>query len=185
MGGYGSGRKYDRKSTTESQHRIDIRWLKKQGYLRPGTTGTLSWTQGDKQTGSINYRMEEDRMILIYRYRPRNGDWESVEQVILFDYTTCNYGGHRAWFLCPQCSKRVELLYNAGNYFFCRHCYNLTYASQQETEDGRYLRKAHRIRERLGASDNTLEPIMFKPKGMPKRPLTVCAERLKMPHIAA
>ena len=108
MGGSGSGSWYrwDSKSTTESQHRIDIRWLKKQRYLRPDTMGTLSWSWRDKQTGSIGFRMEADRMVLNYRHRPHGGDWEDVEQAISFYRTPCNYGGFRTWFLCPRCWQR-------------------------------------------------------------------------------
>ena len=168
MGGYGSGSWYrwDSKTTTESQHRIDIRWLKKQGYIRPGTSGTLSWTCRDEQTGSIRYRMEEKRMVLSYRHRPHGGEWEPVEQDILFNQTPCNYGGYRSWFLCPHCGCRVALIYGAGKYFLCRHCYDLTYASQQESMPDRLMRKARKIRERLGASDDLTESILFKPKNM-------------------
>jgi len=168
MGGYGSGRRYSwgGKTTTESQHRIDIRWLKKQRYLRPGKEGSLSWSRGDEQTGSIGYRMEADRMILNYRYRPNGGKWEQVEQNISFDRTPCNYGGHRTWFLCPRCWKRVAVLYGAGKYFLCRHCYDLAYGSQQEGKVDRLMRKARKIRKQLGASNDLTEPILFKPKNM-------------------
>jgi len=168
MGGSGSGSWYrwDSKTTTESQHRIDIRWLKKQGYLRPGNARLLSWSSRGEQTGSIRYRMEENRMILNYRHRPHGGEWEDVEQDISFDRTQCNYGGYRTWFLCPRCWKRVALLYGAGKYFRCRHCCNLTYASQQESQPDRLMRKARKIRERLGASENLSESILFKPKNM-------------------
>ncbi len=168
MGGYGSGGWYrwDSKTTTESQHRIDIRWLKKQKYLRPCTMGSLSWSCGDETTGSINFRMEADRIILDYRHRPRGGEWEPVEQVISFDRTHCNYGGQRTWFLCPGCYKRVAILYGAGKYFFCRHCYGLVYSSQQESKADRFMRKARKIRKRLGASNNLMEPILFKPNNM-------------------
>lgn len=50
------------KDTTESQYRIDIRWLNKQGYLKPCVWGSLSWSSRGKQTGCINYRMESDRV---------------------------------------------------------------------------------------------------------------------------
>lgn len=168
MGGSGSGDylRWSTKSTTGSQHRVDIRWLKKQGYLRPGAFGSLSWSRGDEQTGSIGFRMEHDRMILNYRHRPHGGEWEDVEQTISFDRTSCNYGGLRTWFQCPRCWKRVALLYGTGKYFFCRHCYNLTYGSQQESMPDRLMRKARKIRARLGASDNLTEPILFKPKNM-------------------
>lgn len=168
MGGCGSGRwqSYGGKRTTESQHRIDIRWLKKQGYLRSGLVGSLSWSSRDEQTGVINFRMEEGRMVLSFRHRTYGEDWQPVEQVILLDWTSCNYGGKRPWFLCPHCHKRVAVLYGAGKYFLCRHCYDLAYASQHEGKADRLMRKARRIRRRLGASNNLLEPILFKPKYM-------------------
>ena len=122
-----------------------------------------------EQTGSICYRMEADRMVLNYRHKPPGGEWEPVEQVISFDRTPCNYGGRRTWFRCPRCGKRVAVLYGAGKYFFCRHCYDLTYASQQEGRVDRLMRKAWKIRERLGASMDLTESILFKPKGMHQR----------------
>ena len=168
MGGSGSGDyfRWSTKSTTGSQHRVDIRWLKKQGYLRPGAFGSLSWSRGDEQTGSIGFRMEHDRMILNYRHRPHGSEWENVEQAISFDRTSCNYGGFRTWFLCPRCWQRVALLYGAGKYFFCRHCYNLTYASQQVQRYERLMMKARGIKERLGGSTDPSIPFPEKPKGM-------------------
>ena len=168
MDGYGSGSWYrwDSKTTTESLHRIDIRWLKKQGYLRPGAAGPLTWSRRGKQTGYINYKMGLNRVFLNYCCRAYGNEWEEVEQVISLDQTPCNYGGFRTWFLCPQCGKRVAVLYGAGKYFFCRHCYNLTHASQQENRADRLMRKARKIRARLGVGDALSEPILFKPKNM-------------------
>ena len=50
--------------------------------------------------------------------------------------------------------------------FFCRHCYNLAYGSQQESRPFRLMRKAQNIRERLGGSANLSEPFPWKPKNM-------------------
>ena len=168
MGGYGSGgwSRWNSKSTTESQRRIDIRWLKKQGYLRPETFRSISWSRGDEKTGSIVFWMEADRMVLNYRYRFHGGEWENVEQTVSFDRTPCNYGGHRTWFLCPRCWKRVAVLYGSGKYFFCRHCYDLTYSSQQESKPDRLMRKARKIRKKMGGSGNLIDPFPDKPKNM-------------------
>jgi hypothetical protein len=170
MGGQGSGYWYrwDSKKTTESQHRIDIRVLKKWGHLRNDAVvfGSLEWTQNGEKSGSINYWVDSEGMTLNYRNRHRGGRWESVEQRVSFDRTPCNYGGYRLWFNCPLCSRRVAVLYGAGKYFYCRHCYGLTYSSQQEGRPDRLMRKARKIRKRLGASMNLMEPILFKPKNM-------------------
>ena len=173
MGGPGSGRQWyggaggaGGKHSTEDHRRIDVRWLKKHRLLRPGNIGSLTWTREEAPAGSIGYRMEADCMILNYRCQVNGGAWQKVEQKIHFDRTQCNFGGYRKWFLCPKCGKRVAVLYGAGKYFLCRHCYDLCYTSQQETEIDRMMRKARKIRDRLGASHNLSMPIWRKPKGM-------------------
>ncbi|OGR07633.1 MAG: hypothetical protein A2511_17000 [Deltaproteobacteria bacterium RIFOXYD12_FULL_50_9] len=145
---------------------MDVRWLKKRGYLRPGISGTLSWSWRGEQTGIIGFRMEQDRMGLNYKHKKNGGEWEPVEQTITFYQTPCNYGGHRKWFICPHCWLRVAILYGVGKYFFCRHCHDLTYGSQQEDWPDRLMRKARKIRERLGVSRDLSVPILFKPKNM-------------------
>ena len=155
-----------KKTTTESQHRVDVRYLKKQGFLQPGVSGSLSWTCRGEQTGSIGFRMEKDRMVLNYRHRSNGGEWESLEYSIGLNRTPCNYGGFRVWLLCPRCNRRVVLLYGAGKYFLCRHCHGLTYASQQEPDYDRMMRKAQKIRRKLGGAESSMEPFPEKPQGM-------------------
>ena len=95
MGGYGSGDwlRYDTKTTTENQHRIDIRWLKKEGSLEPGIFGSLSWSSRGKQTGRVDYRITEHYMKLFYDYRKNGGDWFTVEETIYFDVTPLQLWG--------------------------------------------------------------------------------------------
>ena len=62
--------------------------------------------------------------------------------------------------------KRVAVLYGAEKYFLCRHCRDLAYGSRQEGTSDRLMRKAREIRARLGASNNLMKPILFKPKNM-------------------
>jgi hypothetical protein len=57
-------------------------------------------------------------------------------------------------------------LYSAGPYFLCRHCYDLTYRSRQDSDRLGPLHKARRIRQRLGGSANLLEPFPARPNGM-------------------
>lgn len=168
MGGYGSGRQYrgGGKTTTGSQHHIDIRWMRRQGYIRVGKWGELAWSSRGEQTGFINFRMSEKGMELSYRVRRNGGEWESIDQTITLDRTQCNFGGHRTWFLCTRCGKRIAVLYGAGRLFLCRHCYRLAYGSQQEGQADRLMRKARKIRDRLGAEGDLTTPIWRRPKGM-------------------
>ena len=83
-------------------------------------------------------------------------------------WTACNFGGERPWFICLRagCGRRVAILYEPGRYFLCRHCYDLSYESQREDKTHRALRRAQKIRQRLGGSANMLEPFPERPKGM-------------------
>ena len=169
MGGFGSGRYYrsSSRTTCEETRRIDIRYLRKQGMLRPNTTGSLSWNTGGEPSGRINYTMYKNTMILNFRWQQYGDDeWESVEQVIWFDRTPCYYGGERKWFLCPECDSRVGILYGRDVLFLCRNCYRLPYASQGEDCLSRMNRKFDKISNKLEADEYTVTDDLWKPKHM-------------------
>ena len=108
-------------------------------------------------------------MILTYRHRSGpGGKWEEVRETVHLAWTACNFGGERTWFICPGagCGRRVAVLYGAGRYFLCRHCYELLYESQRENAMYRAIHKAQSIRKRLGGSANMKKPFPEKPKGM-------------------
>ena len=48
------------------------------------------------------------------------------------------------------CGRRVAKLHGSGRYFLSRHCYRLVHASQSEVAWDRALRRANKIRQRLG-----------------------------------
>lgn len=151
MGGMGSGNWYrwGKKTTVDEVNRIDIRYMRKQGLLKPGTSGSLQWTRGGEPSGNISYHTNHDHLQLSYRSRENGGEWQPVEQRISFGRTPCNYGGERLWFHCPRCSKRVGLLYGHSVLFLCRHCYQLPYASQQEGRLDNMISQKHKLGGRI------------------------------------
>ncbi len=84
---------------------------------------------------------------------------------IRLDKTPCHYGNYRYWFNCPNCNKRVSVLYCAGLYV-CRHCIGANYASQLEQPYDRLFRKVEKIRHRLGWQAGIANGHGAKPKGM-------------------
>jgi len=166
MGGCGSGSwsRWGRKATTDEVKRIDIRFLKKQGWLIPGVHGKLSWSCGGQPSGSVNYQVKPDELILNYAYRTSGEEWSPFTETVQLDKTPCHYGGYRQWFLCPHCRRRVVVLYGAGIRFLCRKCNILTYASQNEDALSRMMRKSGKVRSQLEGLDS--DGFISKPKGM-------------------
>jgi len=182
--GSGSWSRWGTKTTTEEVHRVDIRYMHQQGFLRPGYSGMLTWSCGDRETGKIGYWVEADRLVLIYRANI-GGEWESIEEPVWFDRTPCNYGGERLWLLCSACSRRSAVLYGHGPRFLCRHCCGLPYGSQQEGYMDRMQRKARKVRKRLDADENLLESVWQKPKGMHQKTFDRLRQQEKAANHAA
>ena len=60
----------------------------------------------------------------------------------------------------------MAIIYGPGKYFLCRHCYDLRYESEREDKKDRALRRARKIKKRLGGSANMPEPFPERSKGM-------------------
>ena len=173
MGGFGSGRRSGSgRDKVEYSRLIDVNRLHKAGCLTPGWTRSWQWTQDGEKVASINLRAEPDRMHLSYRVRIAGGDWESIEEPVRIVRIACHFGGARPYFICPgvvngiACERRVAKLHGPGRYFLCRHCYRLAHASQGEGPWDRTLRRANKLRQRLGGDPGMATPFPPKPKGM-------------------
>ena len=128
--------------TTDTCIKIEIWWILRDINAHNGYKDcTVSWGDG------------QDRRRITLRLSVRDG-WDKAARFIYtltdsytgdkkdFDYsvpiieTPCHFGGSRYWFECNlykngmYCGRRVGILYKAGDWFGCRHCYNLAYSSQ-------------------------------------------------------
>jgi hypothetical protein len=176
MGGLGSGRTSGGgRTTVESCRSLDINRLRKVGVLTHGWSGGWEWTCNGEKIASIGIRGGRDRIVLVYRWRQTGSDWKDVVEPIELLWRSCRYGGERPYFKCPgvangiPCNRSVAKLYCAGRYYFCRHCYRLTYTSRNEDPCDRALRRANKIRTRLGGVPGYEAPIPRRPKGMRRR----------------
>lgn len=167
MGGPGSGNhlRSGTRGACEDQKRIDIRYMRKHGMLKPGSAGTPSWNRGDEPTGWIRYRTHPASLELDYRYREGGGEWESVNEHIRFSETPQHFGGTRKWVVCPSCLRDCAVLCGAGVHFRCRKCYSLGYATQNENAHQRLFTRLDKIKRRLGGQPGD-DWIPEKPKGM-------------------
>ncbi len=108
-------------------------------------SGSVVWKNyADEVISSIGYSFSQQpypRLTLSYAFsRNTSEEKQDFNYDIKLSTTACNYGGLRYWFICPllkngfPCRNRVTKLYlpPGGDYFGCRHCYELTYQSCQE-----------------------------------------------------
>jgi hypothetical protein len=146
------GRWYgNKRRTVEDCKSVSMSFLRKNGYFDCSGPQGIVWTNRfGEETASMNVivhtSQEESYIRLLYTMTDRNTGKETD-----FDYkvelvtTPCNLGGVRYWFICPlsrngvYCGRRVGVLYRAlrADYYGCRHCYNLSYESRNESRHGR------------------------------------------------
>ena len=171
------------KATVESCRSIDVLDWYRRGYLRSPQWFSWAWTQDGERVASISVQTERHCVTLKYRSRSYGEDWSDIEQRVPVTWTACRFGGERPQFVCSvtsngvYCGRSVIKLYGAGRLFACRHCYRLAYASQSETQWYRGLRRANKLRERLGGDPGMDSPFPPRPKGMWRRTYERLQER--------
>jgi hypothetical protein len=104
VGGVGSGSWYrlNKKSTTNECQSIDVRYLHRNGLLKPGHYFSLGWSRAGRQTSSIGGVAYWDRVTLLYHHRRGpGGEWVDIKETVPLTWTACNSGGERPWFICP------------------------------------------------------------------------------------
>lgn len=153
MGGYGSTRwaYHTKKETTEDCLTLSVTELKRDGLLEPTSERAGRWVWSNPFTklvrADVQYKISMGgklpRLHLTYDVRNRWRDKTyHLDYSILLKKTPCHFGGYRWWFVCPlsvngrHCGRRVGKLYMplGKKYFGCRHCYDLTYRSSQESD---------------------------------------------------
>jgi hypothetical protein len=147
------GRYYwDKKDTVEDCRSVSIAFLRKHDYFCGYRSGGIAWKNCfGEETSSIGITVStmdgDDHVRFQYTTTDRNsGQKTEYDYRVNLTTTPCNFGGVRYWFVCPlskggvYCGRRVAKLYKApgASYFGCRHCYDLSYQSRNETRSGMF-----------------------------------------------
>jgi hypothetical protein len=123
----------------DSVYKINIKDLKKWGYLEPNQhkDGIITWYSNNEKTGSISIgsvMYESPHIELSYTW---NG--QQTKYTIDLVCINSNLGIGKIWyFLCPITHKRCRILYQVHRYFYHRTSFNgCMYESQTQSK---YLR---------------------------------------------
>lgn len=157
------GKGYD---ITAAYRSLDVRDLHRRGMLEPGLSYGWQWLRDGRVLASVGIATDQDRLTLNYSHHPHGGEPVKHAYPVGLERTPCGYGGSRPWFACPDCGRRVALIYlGRHGRFACRHCLRLNYKCQRESDADRLLRRAEAIRRQLGWPPG----IANAPTGKPSR----------------
>jgi hypothetical protein len=159
MGGTGSGR-CGGGATTSNYHQLDVRDWHRHGWLGRPFFFCHWW-----KVEIVASTHSAPEVVWLYQRSQQPG--HGLPDRVRLEWTCCNYGGSRPWFLCPErgCGRRVAILY-VGSTLACRRCRHLAYDSQQDSGFRRLVRRGRAIRLKLGGSPSLTDPFPDKPKGM-------------------
>lgn len=154
--------------TADGLKTLNVNSVNRQGNLSARVRSSIPPISSEGEVEGIQSSAKGGHLTMEYDCWTASGDQKHVSEVIMLDWTKCNYGGVRPWFICPGagCGRRVGKLYMVGMLFRCRHCHDLAYDCQRETRQDRIVRRVQKIRMQLGGTADTFSPFPWKPKGM-------------------
>lgn len=147
------------RAVADAQREIDVRQLAKAGQLEPGNVQLLQWRRNGEITARVTIQAYEGHLTM--HLGGIRG--QAIHVPLLASYP--HLGGKRVWFQCPYCIRRVAILY-VRKAIACRHCHNLRYRVEAETDGDKAFRRAGKLRARLGWVPGVAFGEGPKPKGM-------------------
>lgn len=160
-----------KKIETDNCLKLSIFSLNQKHVLRDGNDGDISWSFPNGNKSYVHFHIFWDIGVyyiqLVYTAIDLERNRKQINYDIELTTTPCNFGGKRFWFLCSGfsegkvCGKRVAVLYKPsfGEYFSCRHCYNLTYESSNLSGRKKKLGKFATLPELEELRDGIKKPL--------------------------
>jgi len=147
----------------EQAMRLDVRKLDPSCSF----SATLNWSICGT-TSSIGVTVTPEAVELSYMWAPAMSDAKPIRasEHIRLHWRARHFGGREALFVCPGCYDKAFHLYYRGGRFRCRDCARMTYSVRNETTLASHIRKARKLRAKLGGGPSLADPVPPKPRGM-------------------
>jgi hypothetical protein len=152
-------------SALDDLQALDIRELKRFGFLATSSKATVSWKYNGEPNGQTTIEYIDGALQIRHRHQTCDSRPTTARQCVAIDYTNQPLGGTRPWFVCPDCGRRCAKLYFDYR-FKCRTCTGLMYYCQRVDERHRLLARMIGIGEQLDGLALAGAFIPKRPKGM-------------------
>lgn len=117
---------------------IDAAYFNQKGAFRPHEpiNGFMETERGGKTLFAVGFSVSirphgASYMTIMFPITQHNISQEDIAtRTVSLLPSSCQFGGLRWWFQCPECLKRARILYFRGERVQCRRCHGLWYRSQ-------------------------------------------------------
>ena len=145
------------KATVDDSRTLDAWEFARQGLLRPGRSGDITWRLDGLQTPTarIGWSATADALWLEYTTTRADGSTHDERYAVPLERPPRGTRGWPVYFHCPSCGARVQKLHLApfARRFLCRTCGGLAYQSQQERT------RRRRYAWEWGGAEESLPPL--------------------------
>jgi hypothetical protein len=115
-----------------------------------GYAGPITFDDTEPTKIYVEHDAERDAFSAFYVWKSKEDEAGPIRSTVRLERRPCRFGGARAYFICPRCSRRTLRLAVLAGGLSCGTCGQITWGSRRETETRRLVRKANKIALRLG-----------------------------------
>jgi len=163
--GSAGGHNIKRTAVVENAWSLDVRQLQRNEFLEDGTWSNFRLARGDSRSVVIAFSFVDENLHLEFQSSDASGRSVDMRTSIEVTRVAKPYGGSQPYFLCPECTNRILILYFCTSGLICRRCANLAYTSTRESKTDAAFRRVRALRLTLGVHD-LLSDVPQKPENM-------------------
>jgi hypothetical protein len=134
---------------------LDADFVASWGAFEPGRLETVEFDGDHLPTKTLVFEMQDqgDHFRAFYEWKLDDDEPTTVRSEVRVEKYPCRFGGHRTYFICPCCDRRVLRLAVLDSGLACARCGRVTWKSRREQPLARVIRKANKVGNKLGCDE--------------------------------
>lgn len=115
-----------------------------------GYAGPITFDDTEPAKLHVEHDAERDTFAAFYVWKGKDDEAGPIRSTVHLERRPCRFGGARAYFICPRCSRRTLRLAVLADGLCCGMCGGITWKSRRQSETARLVRRANKLALRLG-----------------------------------